>query len=126
MLAKTLDVCLALNTRRFLYMHEHSIFQDSKYDKVLNMPTFVGVTITKQFYWFVFCVVTVNDERMKARFKRKPRGFNLKIPYAPNCVRSSGLKATDIFVILLSQDDFKSNYSEQSSKQSLSKVSFKT
>ena len=42
--------------------------------------------------------------------------------YVPNCVfKSSSLKATDIFVILLSQDGFKSNCPE-TKLQSLPKV----
>ena len=39
-------------------------------------------------------------------------GVKLKIAYAPNFVQSSGLKATGIFVILLNQDGFESNYPE--------------
>ena len=47
---------------------------------------------------FAFWILTVN-------FK----GLNLKLAYVPNCVESSSLKATGIFVILLSQDGCKSN-----------------
>ena len=32
--------------------------------------------------------------------------------YVPNCAQCSGLKATAIFVILLSEDDFESNSPE--------------
>ena len=56
---------------------------------------------------------------MESWFKRKRTGS-----YAPNCVSSYGLKATDIFVILLSQDGFESDFPETKfrSKQSLFKV----
>ena len=32
--------------------------------------------------------------------------------FAPNCVSSSGFKATDIFIILLNQDGFESDCPE--------------
>ena len=39
-------------------------------------------------------------------------GLNLKTAYTPNCVKSSGLRGTGIFVILLSQDGFESDRPE--------------
>ena len=38
--------------------------------------------------------------------------FGVKFTYAPNCVESYGLKATGIFVVLLSQDGFESDCPE--------------
>ena len=38
--------------------------------------------------------------------------LNLKTAYTPNCVKSSGLRGTGIFVILLSQDGFESDRPE--------------
>ena len=59
-------------------------------------------------------------------------GLNIKTGYAPNCVQSSDLKATrifvillkaaGIFVILLSQDGLEATVQKQSSKQSVRKV----
>ena len=44
--------------------------------------------------------------------------LNLKRIYAPSCAYASALKATGIFVILLSQGGFESDSREKSSKQS--------
>ena len=52
-------------------------------------------------------------------------GLNLTAAYAPNCVESSGLIVTGIYVISLSQDGFETNVQKQSSKQSLREVSLK-
>ena len=45
--------------------------------------------------------------------------------YAQNCVYGSGLKATGIFVILLGQDGFESNYPEIIFEIITAKVSLK-
>ena len=37
---------------------------------------------------------------------------NIKTAFAPNCFQSSGLKATGIFVLLMSQDSFESDSPE--------------
>ena len=49
--------------------------------------------------------------------QQKAKKLNLKAAYSPNCVSSSGLKATAIFVILLSRDGFEWDCPETSSKQ---------
>ena len=53
-----------------------------------------------------FSVVTVNDEHRKPELKTKRR---------VNCKECSGLKATGIFVILLSQDGLERSSSERKS-----------
>ena len=63
---------------------------------------------------FAFSVVTVKDEHTKPTIGSKESvGVKFKEGYAPNCVWSSGLKATGIFVILLSQDGFESDCPER-------------
>ena len=57
---------------------------------------------------FTYYAVTVNDEK-------KAQGLNSKSAYTPNFVRSSGLKATGIFVKLLSQNGFESDSPERKS-----------
>ena len=49
---------------------------------------------------------------MNMRNLGSKESFGVKFTYAPNCVESYGLKATGIFVVLLSQDGFESDCPE--------------
>ena len=68
---------------------------------------------------------TFNDKHTKPRFTESSSSLNSKMPYVVNCAYRSGLKATGIFVILLSQDGFKSNSPKKSSKKTFLKVNLK-